>query len=491
MLAAPGPGAADAALYDLGWGELLAAAPTLGAATAFAALGRTGSSAGILDDVLAVALGLEPSLSTCVVLPRPHRPTPPGRRAGDTSVDRRPRVGPHRHGRRPRSSPSRTGRRASSSSPSTPNTCAAPPSHGLDPGAAYRRVVVELGPDVHGLGRTSGGSARDPTQTSTPERTVEPWAAGVAAARVALAHQLIAASRWMLDAARTHALDREQFGRSVASFQAVRHKLAESLVAIEGAESVAGACTDDVDPLLAAVAKSLAGKAARTSATHAQQVLAGIGFTTDHEFHLWLKRTLVVDTVFGSASSIPTEIGYRTPRRRRRPAPAGVVALHPRRMTMAWHDRRGDTITTDDHARPVAHCLTEVELVDPDDPARWRAGTLGLAGGHVFGGQMIGQTAAIAARAYPDMARQVGRRRLPQGCPRHRRTRVPPDTAARGQRLRHVAGRLVAARARRPARRRLRGAGAVPSPRRRGRAPSGRTGQRQGVRTTPARSTSG
>ena len=126
---------------------------------------------------------------------------------------------------------------------------------------------------------------------------------------MALAHQLIAASRWMLDAARTHAIDRTQFGRSVASFQAVRHKLAESLVAIEGADSVAGACTDDVDPLLAAVAKSLAGKAARTSATHAQQVLAGIGFTTDHEFHLWLKRTLVVDTVFGSASSIPTEIG--------------------------------------------------------------------------------------------------------------------------------------------------------------------------------------
>ena len=127
---------------------------------------------------------------------------------------------------------------------------------------------------------------------------------------MALAHQLIGASRWMLDAARTHAIDRTQFGRSVASFQAVRHKLAESLVAIEGADSVAGACTDDVDPLLAAVAKSLAGKAARTTATHAQQVLAGIGFTTDHEFHLWLKRTLVVDTVFGSASSIPTEIGY-------------------------------------------------------------------------------------------------------------------------------------------------------------------------------------
>ncbi len=135
------------------------------------------------------------------------------------------------------------------------------------------------------------------------------WDGAVAAGRVALAHQLIGGARWMLDAARTHAVDREQFGRSVASFQAVRHKLAESLVAIEGAASVTNACNDDVDPLLAALAKSLAGKAARTTATNAQQVLAGIGFTTDHEFHRWLKRTLVIDTVLGSSSSIPTEIG--------------------------------------------------------------------------------------------------------------------------------------------------------------------------------------
>lgn len=72
---------------------------------------------------------------------------------------------------------------------------------------------------------------------------------------------------------------------------------------------MAEAGTDDSDPLLAAVATSLAGKAARTTATHAQQVLAGIGFTTDHQFHLMLKRTLVLDTLFGSARTLPTEIG--------------------------------------------------------------------------------------------------------------------------------------------------------------------------------------
>ena len=172
---------------------------------------------------------------------------------------------------------------------------------GLDPGAAYRRVVVELGPETRPR----------PLEVGSGVNEVGAWANGVAAARVALAHQLIGAARWMLDAARAHAIDREQFGRPVASFQAIRHKLAEALVAIEGAESVANACTDHVDPLLAAVAKSLAGKAARTTATHAQQVLAGIGFTTDHDFHRWLKRALVVDTVFGSATSIPGEIGHQ------------------------------------------------------------------------------------------------------------------------------------------------------------------------------------
>jgi alkylation response protein AidB-like acyl-CoA dehydrogenase len=135
------------------------------------------------------------------------------------------------------------------------------------------------------------------------------WDVAVRNARAALAHQLIAASRDMLEQARRHAVDRIQFGRPIASFQAIRHKLADSLVAIEAAAAVAGACAEGCDPLLAAAAKSLAGQAAHVTATHAQQVLAGIGFTTDHAFHRSLKRTMVLDTLFGSAATLPTEIG--------------------------------------------------------------------------------------------------------------------------------------------------------------------------------------
>ena len=162
----------------------------------------------------------------------------------------------------------------------------------LDPARPFRRVTgvdVELDTATAVDGNAWGDAVRD--------------------ARLALAHQLIGASRRMLGLAQAHAIDRIQFGRSIASFQAVRHKLAESLVAIEAAAAAADAAVGVADDLTAALAKSLAGKAARVTAAHAQQVLAGIGFTTEHPFHLFLKRTMVIDTLFGSARTLPAEIG--------------------------------------------------------------------------------------------------------------------------------------------------------------------------------------
>jgi alkylation response protein AidB-like acyl-CoA dehydrogenase len=53
----------------------------------------------------------------------------------------------------------------------------------------------------------------------------------------------------------------------------------------------------------------LAGRAARIAATQCQQVLAGIGFTAEHSFHRFLARALVLDSVLGSASELPTVIG--------------------------------------------------------------------------------------------------------------------------------------------------------------------------------------
>jgi alkylation response protein AidB-like acyl-CoA dehydrogenase len=119
---------------------------------------------------------------------------------------------------------------------------------------------------------------------------------------------LVGTSRAMLTLARRHALDRVQFGRPVASFQAVRHRLAETLVAIEGAEATLGATTDDFGSLLA---KAAAGQAALTAAKHCQQVLGGIGFTAEHELHRHVKRALLLDGLLGSARELTREAGAR------------------------------------------------------------------------------------------------------------------------------------------------------------------------------------
>jgi alkylation response protein AidB-like acyl-CoA dehydrogenase len=128
----------------------------------------------------------------------------------------------------------------------------------------------------------------------------------LAAGRRALGWWLVGTSRTMLSLAREHALGRTQFGRPVASFQAIRHKLAETLVAIEGAEATLGAATDDFTSLLA---KAAAGQAALTAARHCQQVLGGIGFTNEHELHRHIKRALVLDGLLGNARELTREAG--------------------------------------------------------------------------------------------------------------------------------------------------------------------------------------
>jgi alkylation response protein AidB-like acyl-CoA dehydrogenase len=283
--------AATSALFELGWADVLESSPAQAISTAFTALGVTGSSAAIADDVVAHALGLEVQAGTAVVLPAPGRATPPGRRQGDGivvdgTVSRRLEVA------------ERVVVPLAAAGEGVELVAVDPSALGvlgggtIDPDPVHHRLRVALsGAAVAGV---AGGGA---------------WEDAVAAGRAALACQLLGAARTMLGLARDHAVDRVQFGRPISSFQAVRHKLAEALVQIEGAAAVTGEWTPGADPLLAALAKSLAGQAARTTAAHAQQVLAGIGFTADHPFHRWLKRTVVLDVLLGSSATLPAEIG--------------------------------------------------------------------------------------------------------------------------------------------------------------------------------------
>jgi Acyl-CoA dehydrogenase, C-terminal domain len=131
----------------------------------------------------------------------------------------------------------------------------------------------------------------------------------LAAGRHALGWWLVGAGRTMLSLARQHALDRVQFGRPVASFQAIRHRLAETLVAVEGAEATLVAAVAEPDDLAFLLAKAAAGQAALTAARHCQQVLGGIGFTAEHELHRHVKRALVLDGMLGSARELTREAG--------------------------------------------------------------------------------------------------------------------------------------------------------------------------------------
>ncbi|MBV8951415.1 MAG: hypothetical protein JOZ99_11105 [Actinobacteria bacterium] len=164
---------------------------------------------------------------------------------------------------------------------------------GIDPGAGLHTVVV----------RTT------PTRVERLESGA--WERAVALGRRAVAHEMSGASHAMLELARAHALERVQFGRAIARFQAVRHRLAEALVAIEALDAALAAAADAPGPDTAALAKALAGRTARTVAAHCQQVLAGIGFTTDHPFHRYLKRTLVLDGMLGSADELVLDVGRR------------------------------------------------------------------------------------------------------------------------------------------------------------------------------------
>ena len=134
----------------------------------------------------------------------------------------------------------------------------------------------------------------------------------LAAGRKALGWWLVGTSRTMLSLARRHALDRVQFGRPVASFQAIRHRLAETLVAVEGAEATLQAAADDFGSLLA---KAAAGQAALTAARHCQQVLGGIGFTAEHELHRHVRRAFLLDGLLGSARELTREAGAEVRRR--------------------------------------------------------------------------------------------------------------------------------------------------------------------------------
>jgi hypothetical protein len=279
----------DAALADLGWADALAADPATAVSVLFEAQGAANATSAALDQVLAAALDVPDLGAAAIVLPPLRTYDAPGHAGGSstevrglgtaalTRADTAVVVAATGAGQEALVVPT--------------GALTMRPVHGLDPALG----LVEISGDVE-VARADPAGPAD-------------WQHAVVSGQLALGHELVGAARTMLELARQHALERRQFGRPIASFQAVRHRLAEALVALEAAAGLLTAAWEEPTPGAAALAKGLAGRSARTVARHAQQVLAGIGFTAEHPLHGYVRRTIVLDQLFGAGSVLTRRSG--------------------------------------------------------------------------------------------------------------------------------------------------------------------------------------
>jgi alkylation response protein AidB-like acyl-CoA dehydrogenase len=112
-----------------------------------------------------------------------------------------------------------------------------------------------------------------------------------------------------------YAKSRFQFGRAIASFQAVKQRLAEMLVRVESARSAAlaaataAAAGDEELEHVAAVAALTCGDAYTWVAAQTIQLHGGIGFTWEHDAHLYFKRARASALLLGTGSELTDVIG--------------------------------------------------------------------------------------------------------------------------------------------------------------------------------------
>jgi len=125
-------------------------------------------------------------------------------------------------------------------------------------------------------------------------------------ATVALAAEMLGTARWLFDTTLAYAKVRMQFGKPIGSFQAVQHKLANMRLAIERAWSsvyYAAMTIDagDADRHRAThVAKAAAGEAAKLCAKDGIQIHGGIGYTWEHDLHLYIRRAYASEFLLGA-----------------------------------------------------------------------------------------------------------------------------------------------------------------------------------------------
>ena len=133
-------------------------------------------------------------------------------------------------------------------------------------------------------------------------------AEAVDVATVALCAEMVGGMQWILDTTVEYAKTRQQFGRPIGSFQAIQHQCADMLLMTESARSAtyqsAWAIKQGGETARTAVsvAKAYCSDAFREVANRGVQIHGGIGFTWEHDLHLYYKRSKAAEVMFGDAT---------------------------------------------------------------------------------------------------------------------------------------------------------------------------------------------
>ncbi len=137
---------------------------------------------------------------------------------------------------------------------------------------------------------------------------------------VAYSLDMVGGSQRVLDLGVEYAKARVQFGQAIGSFQAIKHTCAELLMGVECARSIAyyAAWAQDQDDqeaaLAASAAKTFASETYQQVTRKVLQILGGIGFSWEHELHIYLKRAKCLGALFGDVTyhreRVALELGY-------------------------------------------------------------------------------------------------------------------------------------------------------------------------------------
>jgi alkylation response protein AidB-like acyl-CoA dehydrogenase len=193
-----------------------------------------------------------------------------------------------------------------------------PGTHGDDGVGVFvvSRADVRLDPvDALDATRPLARVALDGVRIGADRALGEPGPATAAAVRravevatTALAVETVGAAQAIFDITLAYAKQREQFGAPIGSFQAIKHKFADMLVALERARATSyfAALTiaedDGRRALATSTAKAAAGDCAALLAKEGIQIHGGIGYTWEHDMHLYVRRVKSSSLLFGNAA---------------------------------------------------------------------------------------------------------------------------------------------------------------------------------------------